>query len=114
MSIADVIVRPLRAERRDPRVRGRQHLATAVVGLLMGSHSLLGQSTPPGPTSPETQELQTIVKVLDGIVEGERVPNDVSLTWVHEDFLQAPRNSVYVPFTVSLDGSKLGGGKVSI
>ena len=35
------------------------------------------------------------------------------LTWVHEDFLKAQGNKEYVPFTVTIDPSKVAGGTVA-
>ena len=38
-------------------------------------------------------------------------PNDLSLAWVREDLLKAQGNKQYVPFTVTLDPSKVAGGE---
>src|SRR5690242_8509884 len=60
-------------------------------------------------TDAQNKEIQNIVKMVDGIAAGQPAPNDLSLTWVREDVLKAQGNKEYVPFTVSVDASKLSG-----
>jgi hypothetical protein len=64
-------------------------------------------------TDAQNKEIQNIVKLVDGIAAGQPAPNDLSLSWVREDVLKAQGNKEYVPFTVSIDASKLGGGNVA-
>jgi hypothetical protein len=64
-------------------------------------------------TDAQNKEIQNIVKMVDGIATGQPAPNDLSLTWVREDVLKAQGNKEYVPFTVSVDASKLSGGTVA-
>ena len=45
---------------------------------------------------------------------GQPAPNDLSLAWVREDLLKAQGNKEYVPFTVSIDPSKVSGGNVAL
>jgi hypothetical protein len=40
-------------------------------------------------------------------------PNDLSLTWTRADFLKAQSNKEFVPFTVSIDPSKVTAGSIS-
>lgn len=61
----------------------------------------------------QNKEIQNIVKIVDGIAAGQPAPNDLSLTWVREDVLKAQGNKEYVPFTVSVDTSKVSGGNVA-
>ncbi len=61
----------------------------------------------------QKKEIQSVVKIVDDVVAGQPAPNDLSLTWAHEDLLKAQGNKEYVPFTVTLDPSKVPGGKVS-
>jgi hypothetical protein len=61
----------------------------------------------------EKKEIQTIVKLVDDAAAGQPASNDLSIGWVREDLLKAAGNKQYVPFTVSLDASKLPSGKVS-
>src|SRR3989441_1011353 len=61
----------------------------------------------------QKKEIQNIVKIVDDLTAGQPAPNDLSLAWLREDFLKAQGNKQYVPFTVSLDPSKLSGGNVA-
>ena len=60
-------------------------------------------------TDAQKKEIQGIVKIVDTITAGQPAPNDVGLTWVREDVLKAQGNKEYVPFTVSIDPSKVSG-----
>ena len=51
----------------------------------------------------QKKEIQDIVKIVDGVAAGQPAPNDLGLSWVHEDFLKANGNKQYVPFTVTFD-----------
>ena len=62
----------------------------------------------------EKKEIQTVLKIVDDVVAGQPAPNDLSLTWAHEDLLKAQGNKQYVPFSVTLDPSKVAEGKVSL
>jgi len=62
----------------------------------------------------QKKEIQNIVKLVDdAAAAGQAATNDLSLTWLREDILKAQGNKEYVPFTVSLDPSKLTGDKVA-
>ena len=62
----------------------------------------------------QKKEIQNIVKIVDGVAAGQPAPNDLGLTWVREDFLKAQGNKEYVPFTVTLDASKVAGPNVAL
>src|SRR4249920_682356 len=61
----------------------------------------------------EKKEFQAIVKVVDGPPAGQPASNDLGLTWVQNDLLKAQGNLEYVPFTVSIDASKLAAKSLS-
>src|SRR5437762_11293694 len=61
----------------------------------------------------QKKEIQNIVKIVDDLTAGQPAPNDLSLAWLREDVLKAQGNKQYVPFTISIDPSKLGGGNVA-
>ncbi len=61
----------------------------------------------------QKKEIQNIVKIVDDLTAGQPAPNDLSLAWLREDVLKAQGNKEYVPFTVSIDPSKLGGANVA-
>ena len=62
----------------------------------------------------QKKEIQNIVKIVDDLAAGQNAPNDLSIAWVREDFLKAQGNKQYVPFTVSIDPSKLTGANVAL
>jgi hypothetical protein len=61
----------------------------------------------------QKKEIQNVVKIVDDLAAGQPAPNDLSASWVREDFLKAQGNKEYVPFTVAIDPSKLSGGNVA-
>src|SRR2546425_301730 len=61
----------------------------------------------------QKKEIQGIVSTVDAVAAGQPAPNDMSLAWMREDVLKAQGNKEYVPFTVSLDPSKVPGGTVA-
>lgn len=65
-------------------------------------------------TDAQKKDIQTLVSVVDGVAAGQPAPNDLGLTWVREDFLKAQGNKQYVPFTVTMDPSKLAGGNLAL
>ena len=62
----------------------------------------------------QKKEIQNIVKLVDdAATAGQAAANDLSLTWLREDVLKAQGNKEYVPFTVSVDPSKVTGDKIA-
>ena len=61
----------------------------------------------------QKKEIQNVVKIVDDLAAGQAAPNDLSASWLREDFLKAQGNKEYVPFTVSIDPSKIAGGNVA-
>lgn len=70
------------------------------------------QQPPPKQTDAQKKDIETLVKVVDGVAAGQPAPNDFGLAWVREDFLKAQGNKQYVPFTVGIDPSKIPGGQL--
>src|SRR5262245_35108966 len=62
----------------------------------------------------EKKEIQTVLKIVDDAAAGTAAPNDLSLQWVNSDLLKAQGNKQYVPFNISIDPSKVSGGKLSL
>jgi hypothetical protein len=91
----------------------RRALALGSVALLLTSSSLLAQ--PKEQTrklsNDEKKELQAISTMLS---TGQPPANDLSMTWIGSDLLKAQGNKEYVPFTVTIDPSKLTGKKVAL
>jgi len=92
----------------------RRDLALASVALLLTASSLLAQ-----PKQEQTRKLsndekkeQTAISTM--LSAGQTPANDLSLTWAGSDLLKAQGNKEYVPFTITLDPSKLSGKRVSL
>jgi hypothetical protein len=64
-------------------------------------------------TDDQKREIQGVVKLVDDVAAGQPAPNDLAVTWVHEDFMKAQGNKQYAPFTVTIDPSKVTGGPVA-
>lgn len=62
----------------------------------------------------QTKEIQVAVAAVDTIAAGQPAPNDLGLAWIREDFLKAQGRKEYVPFTFSIDPSKVAGGTVAL
>ncbi len=61
----------------------------------------------------QKKEIQNVVKIVDDVGAGQPAPDDLSIAWVREDILKAQGNKEYLPFTVTIDPSKVSGGKVA-
>jgi hypothetical protein len=90
----------------------RRPLALVLVVALASSAALRAQKDK---KQDEAQKKETlnVVKVVDDVAAGQPAPDDLSLTWVREDILKAQGNKEYVPFTVTIDPSKVSGGTVA-
>src|SRR5262249_27323536 len=64
-------------------------------------------------TDAEKKEIQAVQKIVDDAAAGQTAPNEVGLAWVHEDLLKAQGNKQYLPFSVSIDPSKVSGNKLT-
>src|SRR4051812_9895457 len=85
----------------------RRGLLALLLVSLTYSPALLAQQKKQ--TDAQKKEIQGIVKIVDSIAAGQPAPNDLGLTWIREDVLKAQGNKEYVPFTVSIDPSKVSG-----
>jgi hypothetical protein len=93
----------------------RRSLTLASAAIVIFSAALFAQTTPQPRklTDAEKKEIQAVQKVVDDAAAGQSVPNEVGLTWVHEDLLKAQGNKQYLPFSVSIDPSKVSGNKLT-
>jgi hypothetical protein len=90
----------------------RPALALAVAFVVSASAGLFAQKDKKQDEA-QKKEIQNIVKLVDEIAAGQPAPSDLALAWVREDMLKAQGNKQYVPFTVSIDPSKIAGGTVA-
>ena len=61
----------------------------------------------------EKKEAQAMRKLVDDLGANPSAPNDLGLAWTRADFLKAQSNKEFVPFTVSIDPSKVSAGTIS-
>ncbi|HVC19636.1 MAG TPA: hypothetical protein VNE16_06140 [Vicinamibacterales bacterium] len=54
----------------------------------------------------EKQEVHELVKLVDEAMTGGTVPSDFSIGW-SDNFMKATENKTYVPFSLTIDASKL-------
>src|SRR5215467_11646605 len=96
-------------------VTRRRSLTLASAAILIFSAALFAQTTPQPRklTDAEKKEIQTVQKIVDDAAAGQTAPNEVGLAWVHEDLLKAQGNKQYLPFSVSIDPSKISGNKLT-
>jgi len=90
-------------------IRRRVACVFVVAMALVGSAGLLAQKR----DDAQKKEIQVAVKLVDDVVAGRPVPNDLPLVWVHEDYLKAAGNKDYVPFSVTIDPTKVTGTNVA-
>lgn len=56
----------------------------------------------------EQQDIDTLVKLVDAVASGQQpAPADVAVTWEGNHFLKSADGSTYIPFTLSVDRTKL-------
>lgn len=91
-------------------------LAVSFVALSTFSVGLFAQDQKRDKKLEEAQkkEIQAVVKVVDDVMAGQPVPDDLSATWARQDFLKAQGNRQYVPFVVTIDPSKVSTPNVAI
>ncbi len=99
-------------------VTWRRALPLGVAAVLSLSAVVSAQAPAAAPprklSNAEKKEIQTIQKMVDDALVGQTGVNDLGLTWLKEDLLKAQGNKQYLPFTFSIDPTKVTGGKVSL
>ena len=92
----------------------RRLLTVSFVALALTAGLVAQKKDDKKQTEAQAKEIQSAVKLVDDVAAGQPAPNDLGLGWVREDILKAQGNKEYVPFTVSLDASKVAGGNVAL
>jgi hypothetical protein len=92
----------------------RSSLAVVMTTAVICSAVLAAQKNEKKQDDAQKKEIQNVIKLVDDVAAGQAAPNDLTLAWVHEDFLKAQGNKEYVPFTVTIDPSKVSGGNVAL
>jgi hypothetical protein len=56
----------------------------------------------------EQRDIQALVQLVDAVAAGKQPPPaDISVTWVGNHFVRGAEGATYIPFTVTVDASKL-------
>jgi hypothetical protein len=87
---------------------------SAAVGLVFSAALLAQKKDEKKLDDKQKKEIQNVVKLVDDAAAGQPAANELTLAWVHEDFLKAQGNRGFVPFSVALDPSKVSGGTVAL
>ena len=96
-------------------VRRRESFVLGLAVLVAFSTTLLAQKKDDKKVDDaKNREIQSVVKLADDAAAGQAQPNDFALAWAHEDYMKAASNKEYVPFTITLDPSKLSGPTDSV
>ena len=82
--------------------------ATAfLVGAMLSGSVLAQQSKEDKKRSKqEKKEVQELVKLVDSTMAGQPAPADFTVDW-HNNFMKATEGKTYVPFTLTIDATKL-------
>jgi hypothetical protein len=62
----------------------------------------------------EQQDVEALVKLVDGASAGQAAPADIPLTWESNHFVRGADGTTYVPFTLALDRTKLASPGVAV
>ena len=92
----------------------RQMVTVSLAALLFSTGLIAQKKVEKKQDEAQKKEIQSVIKVVDDAANGQTPPNDLALTWVRSDFLKAQGKKEYVPFTVAVDPSKVGGGNVAL
>ena len=94
------------------KMRGIVALCVALT-MGAGTSALLAQRAPDTKkevkrTKAEQVDIDTLVTVVDAVSAGRAAaPSDIAVTWDTNHFFRAPDGSTYMPFTVTMDKSKI-------
>src|SRR5262245_6910749 len=89
-------------------MRHRRGLIAFVAMMAVASSSAFAQDKKLA--EQQDKEKKNVRKVVDDTMVAPSMPNDFGAAWVREDVLKAQGNKEYVPFTVSIDPSKVPAG----
>lgn len=90
-------------------------LSTVLAFVVSAAPGLLAQSNQQKRSKQEQQDVETLVKLVDAVANGQQpAPADVPITWESNHFVKSGDGSTYIPFTISVDRSKLNSSNVSL
>jgi hypothetical protein len=62
----------------------------------------------------EQQDIEALVKVVDGASTGQQPPADLTVNWDSNHFVKGQDGKTYVPFTITIDRTKLAAPGLSM
>ena len=89
-------------------LRRREAFLVAAAVFVACSAGLVAQKNDKKQDEVQAREIQSIDKLVEEAGAGQAAPNDLGVTWVHEDYMKAAKNT-FVPFTLTIEPSKLAG-----
>ena len=102
----------------------RRVLALCLTATLVASGSLVlaqgggkdnKQQQQPKRSKTEQADVEALVKLVDGVSAGTQpAPTDIPLTWESNHFVKGQDGMTYVPFTVTVDRSKLASPNIAL
>jgi hypothetical protein len=107
-----VIAQDRRPERKGNVMR-RAAMALGWV-VAVSSATLVAQNEPRKLTDEQKREIQAVVKIVDDAAAGKPAPNDLALAWTRHDVLKGPANRQYIPFSVTVDPSKIASDSLTV
>jgi hypothetical protein len=91
----------------------RRILAPCLALLIATAPTVLAQRNndnnqkPPQRSAAEQQDIEALVRAVDAVATGSPAPADIPVTWVSNHFVKGQGGDTYIPFTLTIDRSKL-------
>jgi hypothetical protein len=106
----------------------RRVLAAVVATVSLAGASVLAQQSNQQPNNPqqnrrdqekrsqqEQRDIQALVQMVDAVSAGKQPPpTDVPVAWTANHFVKGAADATYIPFTVTIDGTKLAAPGVAL
>jgi len=81
-------------------------LLLAVTVLPMAAQTKIdNKKEPPKRSKTEQQDVEALVRLVDGVTTGQAAPSDYSLAWESNHFVKGQEGVTYLPFTLNVDKS---------
>jgi hypothetical protein len=62
----------------------------------------------------EQQDIETLVRLVDGVATGQPAPTDIPITWESNHFVKGQGGITYIPYTLLVDRSKMSSRSVAM
>ena len=101
-------------ERKEMNIRRVLSVAVAIASL--AGASVLAQQNNPQPnrreqerrSQQEQRDMESLVQLVDAVIAGKQpAPSDIQVSWSGNHFVKGAADATYIPFTLTVDASKL-------